>query len=346
MPKTDGILNSVSLDDKRAIRFALHGYFRAPMRITRTPRAEGSTRPNEGNYNIRTPYLIDDDYFRSGFAYTPVNESDWAEIYLSVGNDKVTATMTSWAKTCASSSRRTSSRSGSSTASVLTSRTSLPTRASRCSTAGVSWARTLELGGYIFDSTSKHKKPLKELTDSSLTVTGVDLRADTHVAGRFYGATSYIKADQSTYQAPALELRHSFGGRQITENYLGTQSSENGTGSMWNVGFQYDLSLADTVKGWTGAGSPLPWNGDVTASLFGVYSFVQSKQQQPGSDPEPRRPRALQVGRRLRVPRHRMDGRLAPLRPLDTDDSANSFRILSPRLSFFTSFITREMIYV
>jgi hypothetical protein len=31
---------------------------------------------------------------------------------------------------------------------------------------------------------------------------------------------------------------------------------------------------------------------------------------------------------------------------LDTGDSANSFRILSPRLSFFTSFMGREMIYV
>ena len=31
---------------------------------------------------------------------------------------------------------------------------------------------------------------------------------------------------------------------------------------------------------------------------------------------------------------------------LDVDDSANSFRILSPRISFFTSFITREMLYI
>jgi len=31
---------------------------------------------------------------------------------------------------------------------------------------------------------------------------------------------------------------------------------------------------------------------------------------------------------------------------LDVDDSANSFRIISPRIAFFTSFITREMLYV
>jgi hypothetical protein len=31
---------------------------------------------------------------------------------------------------------------------------------------------------------------------------------------------------------------------------------------------------------------------------------------------------------------------------LDVGDSANSFRILSPKLAFFTSFLTREILYV
>jgi len=420
MPKTDGILNSVSLDDKRAIRFALHGYFRAPMRITRTPRAEGSTRPNEGNYNIRTPYLIDDDYFRSGFAYTPVNESDWAEIYLSVGNDKVTATMQLQGTLYSDAARPIIDRQPGISQGWLTYRTKLDfvpwfsdarlrvkagafwerfghlpkydtyifSRIHQMgenvrlelekddftfwfqhgigthlediaanqgltllhyATVGASYARTIEVGGYIFDSTSKDKKPLKELTDSSMTVTGIDLRADTHLAGRFYGATSYIKADQSTYQAPALEVMHSFGGRQITENYLGTQSSENGTGSLWNVGFQYDLSFADTYKAWTNdKGSPLPWNGDVTASLFGVYTFVQSKQQSldPIANRDDRKLFKWGADAGYRVNTWMSASLRYDRVVLDVDDSANSFRTVSPRLSFFTSFITREMIYL
>jgi len=419
MPRTPGILPGIGIEDKTGLKFALHGYFRAPMRITRVPRAEGSTRAGEGDYNIRTPYLIDDDYFRSGFSYTPVNETDWAELYLSVGNDKLTATAQLQGTLYSDAARPIIDRQPGVSQGWLTYRTKLAfvpffdeTRMRvkagafwerfghvpkydtyifgrihqmgenvrfelekdqftfwlqhgigthlediaanqglallHYGSVGASYARTVEIGGYMFDSTSKDKKPLKELTDSSMTITGVDLRADTHLFGRVYAATSYIKAENATYQAPAIEVMHSFGGRQITENYLGTQSSENGTGSLWNVGFQYDLSLADTVKGWTGSGSPLPWHGDVTASLFGLYTFVQSKQQSvdPILNRDDRKGFKWGAESAYRV----TEWMAASLRydrvVLDVDDSANSFRILSPRLSFFTSFLTREMIYV
>jgi hypothetical protein len=179
-------------------------------------------------------------------------------------------------------------------------------------------------------------------------IVGVDLRADTRLAGRLYGATSYISADQATFMAPAVEVMHSSGGRGITENYLGTQSSENGTGSLWNVGVQYDLSLADVYKGWTDRPSPLPWNGDINASLFGMYTFVQSKQQSP--DPLLNRDdhKAFKWGADAgyRVTEWMSASFRYDRIVLDVDDSANSFRILSPRLSFFTSFLTREMLYI
>ena len=88
--------------------------------------------------------------------------------------------------------------------------------------------------------------------------------------------------------------------------------------------------------------------GDVTASLFGVYTFAQSKQVSPdplinrddhqyfkwGADAGYRITEWMALSTRYdRV-------------VLDTGDSANSFRILSPRLAFFTSFITREMLYI
>ncbi len=50
--------------------FGWTGYVRMPVRF------HGS--PNEA----RPPYLVDDDYFLSGFAYTRVNESEWAELFL------------------------------------------------------------------------------------------------------------------------------------------------------------------------------------------------------------------------------------------------------------------------
>jgi hypothetical protein len=419
MPKTDGVLSGIGVDDKTGLKFALHGYLRAPLRLTRVPRAEGSTRANEASYNIRTPYLIDDDYFRSGFSYTPVNESDWAEMYLSVGNDKVTATTQLQGTLYSDSARPIIDRQPGVSQGWLTYRTKLAfvpffdearlrvkggafwerfghlpkydtyivgrihqmgenvrfelekdqftfwlqhglgthlediaanqgLALLHYGSVGASYARTVELGAYLFDSSSKDKKPLKEITDSSLMITGLDLRADTHLAGRLYAATSYIKADNATYQAPAIEVMHSFGGRQITENYLGTQSSENGTGSLWNVGFQYDLSLAEIVKAWTGKASPLPFHGDLNASVFGLYTFVQSKQQSldPLLNRDDRKLLKWGVDGGYRI----TEWMSASLRydrvVLDVDDSANSFRIVSPRLAFFTSLLTREMIYV
>src|SRR5688572_28834764 len=214
---------------------------------------------------------------------------------------------------------------------------------------GGSYKRTIELGGYIFDSRARDKRPLKELTDATVSIVGLDVRADTHVAGKIYGATSYISAEQATYQSPAIEVMHSYGGRGLTENYFGTQASENGTGSLWNVGFQYDLSLADSYRSITGEkASPLPWNGDLHASLFGLYSFIQSKQGSP--DPLLNRDdkKAFKWGAEAGYRITEWMGLSARYDRvvLDVDDSANSFRILSPRLSFFTSFITREMIYL
>ena len=52
MPKQDGILEGIPIDEKRGLRFAMHGYFRAPMRITKVPRAEGSTKPQRGQQQL------------------------------------------------------------------------------------------------------------------------------------------------------------------------------------------------------------------------------------------------------------------------------------------------------
>ncbi|MDB5212329.1 MAG: hypothetical protein JWO86_256, partial [Myxococcaceae bacterium] len=418
MPKTDGILEGIPIDEKRGLRFAMHGYFRAPMRITKSPRAQGDIKGNEGSSNYRTPLLVDDDYFRSGFAYTPVNETDFAELYLSVGTEKVTATIQFQGSLYSDAAKTDISRQPGLSQGWLTYRTNLdfiPGLKTRLrvkggafwerygylpkydtyifarthqmgenvrlefekndftfwvqhgigthledisnnegltllnyASIGASWARTIELGGYIFDTTARDKRPLSQLSDASMGIVGVDVRADTRLAGRIYGATSYISADQASFMAPAIEVMHSSGGRGITENYLGTQSSLNGTGSLWNVGFQYDLSLAELSKGWTGHASPLPWNGDLTASLFGVYTFVQSKQTNvdPLLNRDERKSFKYGADAGYRITEWMAASFRYDRVVLDVDDSANSFRILSPRLAFFTSFITREMLYV
>ena len=418
MPRQDGVLAGVPIDEKRNLRFAMHGYFRAPLRITKVPRADGSTKPGEGSSNYRTPFLVDDDYFRSGFAYTPVNESDFTELYLSVGNDRVSATIQFQGTLYSDAAKTDASRQLGISQGWLTYRapldfvpffkTSLRVKGGafweryghlpkydtyifarthqmgenvrlelergdltfwlqhgigthlediasnqgltllHYASVGASYARTIEVGGYVFDNQARDKRQLTQLTDSSMGIVGLDVRVNTHLAGRLYAATSYISADQATFMAPAVEVMHSNGGRGITENYLGTQSSNNGTGSLWNVGLQYDLSLADIYKGWTDRGTPLPWYGDVTASLFGLYSFVQSDQKSPdplvNRDDRKSFKYGADAGYRI------TEWVAASLRydrvVLDVEDSANSFRIVSPRIAFFTSFITREMLYI
>ena len=52
-------------------KFGWHGYARMALRMHESPTGD------------RPPYLIDDRYFESGFAYTRVNEGSWAELQLS-----------------------------------------------------------------------------------------------------------------------------------------------------------------------------------------------------------------------------------------------------------------------
>lgn len=59
----------------------VRGYFRAPLRLSWRSRGEG-----DAGYNIHSPWLVDDDYFRSGFHYLRTQESDWSEIYFSAAN--------------------------------------------------------------------------------------------------------------------------------------------------------------------------------------------------------------------------------------------------------------------
>ncbi|MBA2543961.1 MAG: hypothetical protein H0V17_30240, partial [Deltaproteobacteria bacterium] len=61
--------------DVKDVRFEIHGYARMPLA------AQGK----------REPYLVDNDYFLSGFAYTRLYEPDWSELFFSArkGNYKV-----------------------------------------------------------------------------------------------------------------------------------------------------------------------------------------------------------------------------------------------------------------
>jgi hypothetical protein len=72
------------------LELSASGYFRAPLRFSFRSRGD-KTPQDEASYNIHSPWLVDDDYFRSGFLYTRLQESDWSEFYLKVGSNRLTA---------------------------------------------------------------------------------------------------------------------------------------------------------------------------------------------------------------------------------------------------------------
>jgi hypothetical protein len=214
--------------------------------------------------------------------------------------------------------------------------------------AGVSFENTIEAGVYWMNAAENDEKPLKEIVDANLNVKGFDVRVDSHVGGKLYAATSWVDGRNATYEAPALELMHSYGGRGLSENYWGTQASDHGTGSMWNVGLQYDVSFDDVYREAAKGPPPIPFNGDVVASIFGLYSYVNSNQS--SADPLVNK-NARQYFKYGAEVGHRVTewfgyyfryDRVV----LDTGDSADSFRILSPRIAFFTSLLTHEQLFL
>ena len=59
------------LTHRNGWRFDWHGYARMPVRFLDKP------------LGARGPYLVDDNYAQSGFAYLRVNETEWVELALS-----------------------------------------------------------------------------------------------------------------------------------------------------------------------------------------------------------------------------------------------------------------------
>ncbi len=80
-------------------RIEFHGYARMPLNIHFRPAPEptstGGDETEEGAaIQVRSPFLIDNDYYLSGFAYTRLTETDWTELFLTARvTDNVSVTV-------------------------------------------------------------------------------------------------------------------------------------------------------------------------------------------------------------------------------------------------------------
>jgi hypothetical protein len=388
-------------------RIGFHGYFRAPLRLSIDRRT--SPMKGESAYNVRSPWLVDDDYFNSGFAYTRLQERDWSELYLSVGNQHMTGVValmgslySDWAKPIINNQWGIAQaflrfqwgadgpRSHFNLAikggafwdrfgwlphydTYLFGRTHQLGVQARVEAgtrnltlwllngmgahledldsgegltvlnylaAGVRFREIVSAGFYFLDALSHDQRQLKNLADADMRVYGLDARLSWRRLGsQLYFGGSKVEATQAYFLGPAIEVMHAYGGRGLTENYLGTESSQNGTGGLYSFAWDYVFSTRDFLRVNLRRHGDILGRSDVTLGFFGAISYVQSKQVN-ADDPQINRD-----GRELY--KYGLEAAYSPLSwlavalrydrvILDVKDDANSFRVISPRIAVHT----------
>jgi len=349
----------------------LHGYARMPIAVQTTP---------------RQPFLVDNDYYLSGFAYTRLYEPDWSEVFLSAHHKDYQVKLGLFASLYSDyATPELDKQLGIAQASVAANRfLGLEPLSVE---AGVFWDRfgylepydtyvfgrthqggfkvrwdfagrpgaylqggagahqerlaenqgltpvvhlvgglplgdRVQLGGYLLRAWTRDQRQLSPIQDGTLWVVGSDVRY--RLPGRLgaaYAAMSYTHADKVLYLAPALELVHSSGGRGLTENFLGTEESNDGTGSLLTAAVDAPLVVAPRTS----------------VRVFGMTTWVRSDQVDT-MDPLRNKDRRLYLKWGVEPGYEIRRGIRASLRYdrviLDLYDRDNAFRVLSPRLAF------------
>jgi hypothetical protein len=360
------------------VRFELHGYARMPLAAQTTP---------------REPFLVDNDYYLSGFAYTRLYEPDWSELFFSAHHGNYKAEFGIFASLYSDyATPRLENQLGIAQASVtakkfldhdplsvqlgvfwdrfgyiepydtyLFGRThqggvkvayALPGGGRVQTGIGMHQAQLqqnlgltpiahlagtypvlrdsdgdkpidrLSLGGYVLRTWTRDTRQLSPIQDGTMWVTGVDARYTLpRKLGTAYAAFSFMKMSKVLYLAPALEIMHSTGGRGLTENFLGLDASEDGTGKMYTLASDVPLQLTDKIG----------------ARAFGMITWVRSPQVDE-MDPAINRDRRLYLKWGVEpsyklLPKLRVSARYDRV-VLDVYDSENSFRVVSPRVTF------------
>lgn len=351
------------------VRFELHGYARMPLSATATP---------------RTPYLVDNDYYLSGFAYTRLYEPDWSELFLSAKKGDYKAEFGLFASLYSDyAAARLENQLGIAQASV-TAENFLDQRGLSVQ-LGVFWDRfgyiepydtyvfgrthqggvkvaydlpgggrvqtgigihqaqlqqnlgltpiahlagsypitpALTMGAYALRTWTRDKPQLSPIQDGTMYVAGADAHYKLPAArGTVNAAFAYYHMTKALYLAPALEVMHSTGGRGLTENFLGTDASDDGSGHMYTLAVDAPIAITPQLG----------------VRAFGMATWVRSPQRDE-MDPAANRDRRMYLKWGVE-PSYRILPKLAVSARfdrviLDLYDAENSFRVLSPKLSF------------
>jgi hypothetical protein len=178
------------------------------------------------------------------------------------------------------------------------------------------------VGGYLLRTWTRDQRQLSPIQDGTMWVVGADARVTLpRELGTAYAAFAFYHMKKVLYLAPALEVMHSTGGRGLTENFLGLESSEDGTGRMYTLA----------------ADAPLTITEQIGLRAFGMATWVRSKQVDE-MDPAVNRDRRMYIKWGLEPsylvhPKIRVSARFDRV-ILDLYDRENSFRVLSPKIAF------------
>ena len=363
--KTDVVGPGVDLGK---VRFELHGYARMPLAAQGTP---------------REPFLVDNDYYLSGFSYTRLYEPDWTELFFSAQTGNYKAEFGLFASLYSDyATARLENQLGIAQASVtakkfldhdplsvqlgvfwdrfgyvepydtyIFGRThqggvkvmyDLPGGGRAQAGLGMHQAQLqqnlgltpiahlaasypidrLNVGAYVLRTWTRDTRQLSPIQDGTMYVSGLDARYTLpDEMGSVYAGFSYMKMDKVLYLAPALEVMHSTGGRGLTENFLGLDASDDGTGKMYNLAVDAPIQITDRIG----------------ARAFGMLTWVRSEQVDE-MDPSINKDRRLYLKWGLEPsykvhPYVRLSTRFDRV-IMDFYDSENSFRVLSPRVTF------------
>jgi hypothetical protein len=349
------------------VKLELHGYARMPLMTQGT----------------REPYLVDNDYYLSGFAYTRLYEPDWSELHFSASKGDYKVEFGMFASLYSDYAQAdVADQLGIAQASV-TAKNFLDVKRLTVQ-VGVFWDRygyiepydtyvfgrthqggaklayafdtglrlqggigfhqadlqqnlgltpiahvaavqpigPVEVGAYVLRTWTRDHRQLSPIQDGTMYVAGLDAHYKLpHDRGTSYLAFGYYDMNKALYLAPALEVEHSTGGRGITENFLGLDGSDEGTGKM------YTLATDNSIK----------IDPRSAVRVLGMGTWVRSPQVDE-MDPLHNKDRRLYFKwgiepSYLVLPKVRVSARYDRV-ILDVYDSANSFHVLSPKVSF------------
>lgn len=178
----------------------------------------------------------------------------------------------------------------------------------------------VEIGAYALRTWTTDKRQLSPIQDGTMYVAGTDAKYRWST-GLAYAAFAYYHMDNALFLAPALEVMNSSGGRGITENFLGLDSSDNGSGHMYTAATDVKQRVTDRIN----------------VRAFGMATWVRSPQVDE-MDALKNRDRRLYIKWGVEPtyavsPKLRLGLRFDRV-VLDEYDAQNSFRVVSPKISF------------